>query len=47
MTSIVDVLKGFAKYLELKFGAELKTSGIVIGFDSRHNSKRFLYKLIK
>jgi len=39
--TIIQTTQGFAKYLELKFGAQLKTSGIVIGFDSRHNSKRF------
>lgn len=33
--------QGFCQYLLKSFGEALQSRGVVIGFDSRHNSKRF------
>lgn len=39
---IVQTGQGFLKYLEQYRANILKTGGIVIGFDGRHNSKRLV-----
>lgn len=37
---IVQTGQGFLNYLQQTYGETLKSKGIVIGFDGRHNSKR-------
>lgn len=42
--TIVQTSQGFFKYLESHFGIEtLRQRGVVLGFDARHNSKRFAH----
>uniref|UniRef100_H2Y5I8 Phosphoglucomutase-2 n=1 Tax=Ciona savignyi TaxID=51511 RepID=H2Y5I8_CIOSA len=39
--TIIQTTQGFCKYLFQQFGDDLKSKGVIIGFDSRHNSTRF------
>nr|CAB3264816.1 phosphoglucomutase-2 [Phallusia mammillata] len=39
--TIIQTTQGFCQYLFQEFGESLKSRGVVIGFDSRHNSTRF------
>lgn len=42
--TIVQTSQGFFKYLRAQFGLEtLQQRGIVLGFDARHNSKKFAH----
>lgn len=39
---VVQSAQGILHYMFSIFGDSLKTSGIIIGYDGRHNSKRLL-----
>ncbi|CAK8683742.1 unnamed protein product [Clavelina lepadiformis] len=39
--TIIQTTQGFYEYLFKRFGNDLKEKGVIIGFDSRHNSRRF------
>ncbi|XP_065838577.1 phosphopentomutase-like [Oscarella lobularis] len=39
--TIVQTTQGFCRYLESKFPESVHRRGVVIGYDARHNSKRF------
>lgn len=39
--TIIQTGQGFLEYLKSVFHNELYSNGIIIGFDARHNSKRF------
>lgn len=39
--TIIQTAQGFLKYLQGYFGEKLNQQGIVVGYDARHNSKRF------
>ena len=39
--TIIQTGQGFLKYLQSIFGNKLNKSGVVIGYDARHNSKQF------
>ncbi len=41
--TIIQTGQGFLEYLKKFFGQKLNNSGIVIGYDARHNSKTFAY----
>jgi phosphoglucomutase/phosphopentomutase len=41
--TIIQTGQGFLEYLKSVFGEKLHESGIVIGYDARHNSKTFAY----
>nr|XP_002127972.1 phosphoglucomutase-2 [Ciona intestinalis] len=39
--TVIQTTQGFCKYLLQQFGDGLKSKGVIIGYDSRHNSSRF------
>lgn len=39
--TIIQTAQGFLEYLKKHFADELNKQGIILGFDARHNSKRF------
>jgi phosphoglucomutase/phosphopentomutase len=41
--TIIQTGQGFLEYLKKFFGQKLNNSGVVIGYDARHNSKTFAY----
>lgn len=41
---INEFLKGLCKYLFSVYGDELKTKGVVVGYDGRHHSLEFARK---
>ena len=42
--TIIQTSQGFFKYLHSQFGLDtLQKRGIVLGFDARHNSKKFAH----
>lgn len=42
---IVQTAQGFLKYLEKENVDLLKKNGIVVGYDGRHNSRRYVYSV--
>jgi len=39
--TIIQSTQGFMQYLKTFFGEKLTQQGVIIGFDARHNSRRF------
>jgi phosphoglucomutase/phosphopentomutase len=39
--TIIQSTQGFLQYLKTFFGEQLIRQGVIIGFDARHNSRRF------
>lgn len=43
---IIQTAQGFLRYLEQNRTALLKAEGVVVGYDGRHNSKRWDFSLL-